>query len=69
MANATIPKSWDVEVLSTTGNNWETIASLTNEDIGPDGHVQLCLGWTLDDGYRIKGEMPDSVMPFLFRGR
>ena len=57
MDKATIPSVWSVQTLSETGE-WNTIADLTNEDIGPDGHVQLSLGWKLPDNYRLKGEMP-----------
>ena len=56
MDNATIPANWRVQVL--VGNKWEPAASLTNDDITEDGHVELSLGWKLPDNYRIKGEMP-----------
>ncbi len=62
MDKATIPTSFDVEVLLENDKQeleWKLITTVENTDIGPDGHVQLSLGWKLPDNYRIKGEMPD----------
>ena len=58
MDKATIPAVWSVQTLS-EANEWETVAELTSDNIGPDGHIQLSLGWKLPDNYRIQGVMPN----------
>ena len=58
MDKATIPAVWSVQTLS-EANEWETVADLTSDNIGPDGHIQLSLGWKLPDNYRIQGVMPN----------
>ena len=66
MDKSTVPAVWSVQTLSKKTYSdgeikyeWEPIAELTKDNIGPDGHIQLSLGWKLPDNYRLKGTMPN----------
>ena len=67
MENATVPKTWRIDLMQ--DGVWQTKISLTSDDIGPDGYVEIGYGRALPEDAYYKGEMPSFASLPVTAGR
>ena len=67
MENATVPKQWRIDLMQ--DGVWNTKISLTSDDVGPDGYVEIGYGRALPDDAYYKGEMPSFAALPVTAGR